>query len=94
MTQKKLNSLLERLLDDGIAWYVVDVPNYRIAQTVVRVEDLEFEIAMRPINKQTLVEGEDFSMLLDEAATLQKDAWLLCSKLNFIYERQMNAKDC
>lgn len=94
MTQKKLNALLERLLDNGIVWLEVAIPVHRIAQTVVRVEDLEFEIATRPINKQTLVEGEDFSMLLDEAATLQKDAWLLCSKLNFIYERQMNAKDC
>ena len=93
MTQKKLNSLLERLLDDGIVWYEVEVPDYRIVQTVVRVKDLEFEIAARPINKQTLVEGEDFSTLLDEVATLQKDVWLLCSKLNFIYERQMNARD-
>ena len=89
MTQKKLNSLLERLLDDGIVWYEVEVPEYKIIQTVVRVKDLEFEIATRQINKQTLVEGEDFSTLLDEVATLQDDAWLLCSKLNFIYERQI-----
>ena len=94
MTQKKLNKLLERLLDDGIKFYEVEVPDYRIVQTVVRVKDLEFEIAARPINKQTLVEGEDFSTLLDEVATLQKDVWLLCSKLNFIYERQMNGRDC
>ena len=87
MTQRKLNSLLERLLDDGIVWYEVHVPEYRITQTIVRVKDLEFEIATRQINKQTLVEGEDFSMLLDEKATLQKDSLLLCSKLNFIYER-------
>lgn len=88
MTQKKLNSLLERLLDDGIVWYEVHAPEYRIIQTVVRVKDLEFEIATRQINKQTLVEGDDFSMLVDEKATLQKDSLLLCSKLNFIYERQ------
>ena len=89
MTQKKLNKVLERLLDDGIVWYEVEVPEYKIIQTVVRVKDLEFEIATRQINKQTLVEGEDFSTLLDEVATLQDDAWLLCSKLNFIYERQI-----
>jgi hypothetical protein len=88
MTQKKLNSLLERLLDDGIVWYEVEVTDYRIVQTVVRVKDLEFEISTRQINKQTLVEGEDFSTLLDEVATLQDDAWLLCSELNFIYERR------
>ena len=94
MTQKKLNKLLERLLDDGIVWYEVEVPEYKIIQTVVRVKDLEFEIATRQINKQILVEGEDFSTLLDSAATLQNDTWLICSKLNFIYERQMNGRDC
>lgn len=94
MTQKKLNAVLKRLLDDGIIFYEVEVPESKIIQTIVRVKDLEFEIATRPINKQTIVEGEDFSVLLDEAATLQNDAWLLCSKLNFIYERQMNARDC
>lgn len=65
MTQKKLNKLLERLLDDGIVWYEVEVPEYKIIQTVVRVKDLEFEIATRQINKQILVEGGDFSTLLD-----------------------------
>ena len=94
MTQKKLNAELQRLLDTGIKFYEVEIPDYKIVQTIVIVGDLKFEIATRPINKQTIVEGEDFSVLLDEAATLQNDAWLLCSKLNFIYERQMNARDC
>ena len=88
MTQKKLNAKLQRLLDSGIKFYEVEIPDYKIVQTIVIVCDLEFEIATRPINKQTIKEGEDFSLLLDEKATLQNDTWLLCLKLNFIYERQ------
>ena len=87
MTQKKLNSLLERLLDNGIVWYEVEVPDHRIVQTVVRVKDLEFEIARRSLNKQTLTEGEDWILIMDENSTLQKDSTLLTSKINFIYER-------
>lgn len=94
MTQKKLNAVLERLLDDGIKFYEVEVPDYRIVQTIVIVGDLEFEIARRPANKQTLVEGEDWILLMNENATLQKDSMLLTSKLNFIHERQINASDC
>ena len=87
MTQKKLNSLLERLLDNGIVWYEVEVPDYRIVQTVVKIFDNEFEIARRSLNKQTLTEGEDWILIMDENSTLQKDSTLLTSKLNFIYER-------
>ena len=94
MTQKKLNAVLERLLDDGIKFYEVEVPDYRIVQTIVIVSDLEFEIARRPTNKQTLVEGEDWILSMNENATLQKDSMLLTSKLNFIHERQINASDC
>ena len=90
MTQKKLNKLLERLLDDGITFYEVEVPEYKIIQTIVRVKDLEFEIAVRRTGRQKLLEGEDWILLMDERATLQKDSILLTSKLNFIYERQMN----
>ena len=90
MTQKKLNKLLERLLDDGIVFYEVEVPEYKIVQTIVRVKDLEFEIAVRRNGRQKLLEGYDWVILMDEVATLQKDSVLLTSKLNFIYERQMN----
>lgn len=90
MTQKKLNKLLERLLDDGIVFHEVEVPEYQIVQTIVRIKDLEFEIARRRINRQTLIEGEDWILLMNERATLQKDSILLTSKLNFIYEREMN----
>lgn len=88
MTQKKLNAELQRLLDTGIKFHEAEISDYEMVQTVVIVGDLEFEIARRKINRQTLTEGSDFSLLLDEKATLQNDAWLLCSKLNFIYERQ------
>lgn len=94
MTQNKLNKLLERLLDDGIVFYEVEVPVYKIIQTIVRVKDLEFEIAVRRTGRQKLLEGEDWILLMDERATLQKDSMLLTSKLNFLYERQMNARDC
>lgn len=90
MTQKKLNKLLERLLDDGIEFYEVPVPEYKIVQTIVRVKDLEFEIAVRRTGRQKLLEGDDWVILMDERATLQKDSILLTSKLNFIYERQIN----
>lgn len=90
MTQKKLNKLLERLLDDGIKFYEVEVPEYKIVQTIVGVKDLEFEIAVRRTGRQKLLEGDDWILLMDESATLQKDSVLLTSKLNFIYEREMN----
>jgi hypothetical protein len=88
MTQKKLNTELQRLLDTGIKFHEVEIPDYEIVQTVVIVGGLEFEIARRKINRQTLTEGSDWLELMDEKATLKTDTWLLISKLNFIYERQ------
>lgn len=94
MTQKRLNSKLQRLLDDDIRWYEVKKLGLTIIQTIVVSGNVEFEIARRPANRQTLIEGEDWLDIMGEKATLQNDAWLLISKLNFINEQyKLNSKN-
>ena len=93
MTQKRLNTELERLLDNDIKWFEVPIPDYNIVQTIVISGDIEFEIARRHINRQTLEEGYDFPLVLDEKANLKTDTWLLCSKLNFINEQYKRGQE-
>ena len=94
MTQKRLDKILFRLLIADIEYKTIEDKEEKVARTVVKIFDNEFEIARRLINKQTLIEGGDWILIMDEKTTLQKDSVLLTSKLNFIYERQMNARDC
>lgn len=89
MTQKRLDKVLFSLLIADIEYKNIDEKEENVARTVVKIFDNEFEIARRPLNKQTLTEGDDWLMIMDENATLQKDSVLLTSKLNFIYERQL-----
>ena len=89
MTQKRLDKILFRLLIADIEYETIEDKEEKVARTVVKIFDNEFEIARRSLNKQTLTEGEDWILIMDENSTLQKDSTLLTSKLNFIYERQL-----
>lgn len=89
MAQKRLDNILFRLLMADIEYKTIEDKEEKVARTVVKIFDNEFEIARRLINKQTLIEGEDWILIMDEKTTLQKDSILLTSKLNFIYERQL-----
>ncbi len=89
MTQKRLDKILFCLLITDIGYETIEDKEENVARTVVKIFDNELEIARRALNKQTLTEGEDWLMLMEENNTLQKDSILLTSKLNFIYERQL-----
>ena len=89
MTQKRLDKILFCLLIANIGYETIEDKEENVARTVVKIFDNEFEIARRELNKQTLIEGNDWFLLMDEKSTLQKDSILLTSKLNFIYERQL-----
>lgn len=89
MTQKRLDKILFSLLIADIGYETIEDKEENVARTVVKIFDNEFEIARRELNKQTLIEGNDWLLLMDEKSTLQKDSILLTSKLNFIYERQL-----
>ncbi len=92
MTQKQLDKVLFSLLIADIEYNTIEDKQQNVARTVVKIFDNEFEIARRSLNKQTLTEGEDWILIMDEKTTLQKDSILLTSKLNFIYERQLAYK--
>ena len=89
MTQKRLDKILFRLLIADIEYETIEDKEEKVARTLIKFFDNEFEIARRSLNKQTLIEGEDWILIMDENSTLQKDSILLTSKLNFIYERQL-----
>ena len=84
MTQKKLNYALEMILSDDIIWHTI--ADKDSVQTIVRIHDEEFEIARRPLNRQTLIEGSDFHLITSADTLDDIGAILLTSILNHIYD--------
>lgn len=87
MTIKKLLKLFKQTLDSDIEYGEFKGLLDDYLHIIVKVRDETFQIAKREPNKQTLCEDDDWFILMNEKSTLKTDAWLLCSKLNYINEQ-------